>query len=135
MSWPQGGGGCCARRARAGSGAQASHPAAVKPELAAAGPSAVWSWDITNLHGPAKWTYYHLFCTNACGQSPVSSHCPSEFLVSKPPLFGYSCWQAVWAARSWELLTLNCCALPFGTPPPLGGRGKFGTPCERMQWE
>ena len=41
--------------------AQAAHPAAVKPELAAAGPNQVWSWDITKLHGPAKWTYYHLY--------------------------------------------------------------------------
>ena len=41
--------------------AQATHPAAVKPELAATGPNRVWSWDITKLHGPAKWTYYHLY--------------------------------------------------------------------------
>jgi putative transposase len=41
--------------------AQATHPAAVKPELAAAGPDQVWSWDITKLHGPAKWTYYYLY--------------------------------------------------------------------------
>ena len=41
--------------------AQATHPAAVKPELAAAGPNQVYSWDITKLHGPAKWTYYHLY--------------------------------------------------------------------------
>ena len=41
--------------------AQATHPAAVKPELAATGPGQVWSWDITKLHGPAKWTYYHLY--------------------------------------------------------------------------
>ena len=40
---------------------QATHPAAVKPELAADGPNQVWSWDITKLHGPAKWTYYHLY--------------------------------------------------------------------------
>jgi putative transposase len=40
---------------------QATHPAVVKPELAAAGPTQVWSWDITKLHGPAKWTYYHLY--------------------------------------------------------------------------
>ena len=40
---------------------QATHPAAVKPELAAAGPNQVWSWDITKLRGPAKWTYYHLY--------------------------------------------------------------------------
>ena len=41
--------------------AQATHPAAVKPELAADEPGQVWSWDITKLHGPAKWTYYDLY--------------------------------------------------------------------------
>jgi putative transposase len=41
--------------------AQATHPAKVKPELAAGAPNAVWSWDITKLRGPAKWTYYHLY--------------------------------------------------------------------------
>jgi putative transposase len=41
--------------------AQATHPAAVKPELMADGPNQVWSWDITKLHGPAKWTYYYLY--------------------------------------------------------------------------
>jgi putative transposase len=40
---------------------QATHPASVKPELIAATPNAVWSWDITKLHGPAKWTYYYLY--------------------------------------------------------------------------
>jgi putative transposase len=40
---------------------QAAHPATVKPELAATGPNQVYSWDITKLHGPAKWTYYHLY--------------------------------------------------------------------------
>jgi putative transposase len=40
---------------------QAVHPARVKPELVAEGPNSVWSWDITKLHGPAKWTYYHLY--------------------------------------------------------------------------
>jgi putative transposase len=41
--------------------AQATHPAAVKPELAADGPDQVYSRDITKLHGPVKWTYYHLY--------------------------------------------------------------------------
>lgn len=40
---------------------QATHPAAVKPELIATAPNQVWSWDITKLHGPAKWTYYYLY--------------------------------------------------------------------------
>jgi putative transposase len=40
---------------------QATHPARVKPELVATGPNQCWSWDITKLHGPAKWTYYYLY--------------------------------------------------------------------------
>jgi putative transposase len=40
---------------------QATHPAAVKPELVATLPNQVYSWDITKLHGPVKWTYYHLY--------------------------------------------------------------------------
>jgi putative transposase len=40
---------------------QASHPPATKPELLATRPNQVWSWDITKLLGPVKWTYYHLY--------------------------------------------------------------------------
>jgi putative transposase len=32
-----------------------------KPELLATGPNQLWSWDITKLLGPAKWTYYYLY--------------------------------------------------------------------------
>ena len=39
----------------------AAHPAAKKPELIATTPNEVWSWDITKLLGPAKWTYYYLY--------------------------------------------------------------------------
>jgi putative transposase len=39
----------------------ATHPATVKPELVAAAPNRVWSWDITKLAGPAKWTWYYLY--------------------------------------------------------------------------
>jgi putative transposase len=40
---------------------QATHPAAKKPELIATKPNQCWSWDITKLLGPAKWTYYYLY--------------------------------------------------------------------------
>jgi putative transposase len=40
---------------------QATHPAATKPELLATEPNQVYSWDITKLLGPAKWTYYYLY--------------------------------------------------------------------------
>ncbi|TDO47697.1 integrase-like protein [Kribbella sp. VKM Ac-2527] len=39
----------------------AVHPARVKPELVATKPNMCWSWDITKLHGPAKWSYYYLY--------------------------------------------------------------------------
>jgi len=40
---------------------QAVHPARVKPELVATKPNVCWSWDITKLHGPAKWSYFYLY--------------------------------------------------------------------------
>ena len=40
---------------------QLRHPKYKKPELLATGPNQVWSWDITKLLGPAKWTYFHLY--------------------------------------------------------------------------
>jgi putative transposase len=40
---------------------QATHPPRVRPELVATRPNEVWSWDITKLKGPTKWTYYYLY--------------------------------------------------------------------------
>jgi putative transposase len=40
---------------------QLRHPIYQKPELLALGPNQVWSWDITKLMGPAKWTYFYLY--------------------------------------------------------------------------
>ena len=40
---------------------QLRHPAYTKPELLAVAPNQVWSWDITKLKGPAKWTCFHLY--------------------------------------------------------------------------
>ena len=40
---------------------QLRHPAYKKPELLATAPNQVWSWDITKLLGPVKWTYYYLY--------------------------------------------------------------------------
>jgi putative transposase len=40
---------------------QLRHPNYKKPELLATGPNQVWSWDITKLLGPAKWTYFYLY--------------------------------------------------------------------------
>jgi putative transposase len=40
---------------------QLRHPVYHKPELLATAPNQVWSWDITKLLGPAKWTYFCLY--------------------------------------------------------------------------
>ena len=40
---------------------QLRHPQYKKPELLATAPNQVWSWDITKLLGPVKWTYYYLY--------------------------------------------------------------------------
>ena len=40
---------------------QLRHPHYRKPELLATRPNEVWSWDITKLAGPAKWTYFYLY--------------------------------------------------------------------------
>lgn len=40
---------------------QLRHPNYPKPQLVARAPNQVWSWDITKLLGPAKWTYFYLY--------------------------------------------------------------------------
>ena len=40
---------------------QLTHPAYAKPELLAEEPNRVWSWDISKLKGPAKWTSFYLY--------------------------------------------------------------------------
>jgi putative transposase len=40
---------------------QCRHPIYAKPELLATAPNQIWSWDITKLKGPEKWTYFYLY--------------------------------------------------------------------------
>ena len=40
---------------------QRDHPQYTKPELVATAPNQTWSWDITKLLGPKKWTYFYLY--------------------------------------------------------------------------
>ncbi len=40
---------------------QLRHPRYSAPELLATRPNEVWSWDITKLRGPSKWTYFYLY--------------------------------------------------------------------------
>jgi putative transposase len=40
---------------------QLRHPRYAAPELLATAPNQLWSWDITKLRGPVKWTYFYLY--------------------------------------------------------------------------
>jgi putative transposase len=40
---------------------QRTHTPAVRPELLANGPNQVWSWDISKVKGPRKWSYFYLY--------------------------------------------------------------------------
>ena len=40
---------------------QLTHPPYTKPELVATAPNRTWSWDITRLLGPKRWTYFSLY--------------------------------------------------------------------------
>ncbi len=40
---------------------QLRHPRYAAPELLATKPNQLWSWDITKLRGPVKWTYFYLY--------------------------------------------------------------------------
>jgi putative transposase len=40
---------------------QLTLPAYAKPELLAERPNELWSWDVSKLKGPAKWTYFYLY--------------------------------------------------------------------------
>jgi putative transposase len=40
---------------------QLTHPPYARPELLAERPNEVWSWDISKLKGPAKWTCFYLY--------------------------------------------------------------------------
>lgn len=40
---------------------QLRHPAYAAPELLATRPNELWSWDITKLRGPAKWSWFSLY--------------------------------------------------------------------------
>jgi putative transposase len=40
---------------------QLRHPSYAAPELLATSANEVWTWDITKLRGPLKWSYFHLY--------------------------------------------------------------------------
>jgi putative transposase len=57
--------------------AQLTHPAYGKPELLATALNEVWTWDITKLKGPAKWTCFHLYVI-----LDIFSRCVVDWLIA-----------------------------------------------------
>ena len=86
---------------------QIVHPVCQKPELLATAPNQLWSWDITKLLGPVKWTYFYLYVILDIFSRYVfsSSHTPSERRTSKArPITSSAFW---WAPVSIER-AINC---------------------------
>lgn len=59
----------------------------LKPELLTTAPNQLWSWDITKLKGPAKWTYFYLYVIldvfSRCVVSWMVATCKSAALAEK----------------------------------------------------
>jgi Transposase and inactivated derivatives len=64
---------------------QLRHPAYRKPELLAKAPNEVWSWDITKLMGPMKWSYYYLYVILDIFSRRVVGWCVAD--AESAPLF------------------------------------------------
>jgi putative transposase len=72
---------------------QATHPAAKKPELLATKPNQVYSWDITKLLGPAKWTYYYLYVIIDIYSRSTRGMCPAGcWPMPRTPPSPRPCW-------------------------------------------
>ena len=61
---------------------QLRHPAYRKPELIAELPHQVWSWDITKLMGPTKWSYFYLYVIL---ESSVAAWWVGAWLMQRAP--------------------------------------------------
>jgi len=72
---------------------QLSHPSYKKPELLATEPNQVWSWDITKLLGPVKWTYFYLYVIMDIFSRYVVGWmlAPAESAVLAEKLIGETC--------------------------------------------
>jgi putative transposase len=71
---------------------QLRHPDYRKPELLAEGPNRVWSWDITKLMGPTKWSYFYLYVILDIFSRRVVGWCvaDAESAVLFRPLFDHA---------------------------------------------
>jgi putative transposase len=91
---------------------QREHPAYTKPELVATGPIQVWSWDVTKLLGPKKWTYFYLY---------VLLDIFSRYVV------GWMVAERENSALAGHLITETCHKSATGVRSPIAHSGAEGT--------
>ncbi len=101
--------------------AQAARPARRKPELMAAGPSEVWSWDITKLAGPQRGVYYHLYV-----MIDIFSRCAVHFEVHATELGELAKGFITEAVRLNGGITPHAIHAGRGTMPALLRRNGWG---------
>ena len=71
---------------------QLTHPPYQKPELLATAPNQLWSWDITKLLGPAKWTYFYLYVILDVFSRYVTGWMVAMRKLQKPPTVPTEVW-------------------------------------------
>ena len=111
---------------------QLRHPVYKKPELLAQAPNEVWSWDITKLMGPAKWSYFYLYVIItvgawSAGVSPIARAQPCSRRCSRTPPPNIRrrkaslLYMPIAAARCVPRPP-HCCSLISVSPNPTAGR-------------
>jgi hypothetical protein len=78
---------------------QLVHPPYSRPELLAERPNQLWSWDITKLLGPAKWTYSYLRCHDVVLGTGAHVRCSSKGRKERHAAHGHDRWCAESVAR------------------------------------
>ncbi len=114
---------------------QREHPQYTKPELVATGVNQCWSWGVTKLLGPKKWTYYYLYLlldifSRYAGGWMVAEH-ENSALAGR--LIEETCHEQGVKPQGLILhsdrrapMTSKCTAQST-TPPPTAGRSSRGT--------
>jgi len=107
---------------------QLTHPSYAWPELLAERPNELWSWYISKLLGPEKWTYFHLFVILDEDEDPMAD-----------PIAGQegSCIENVEIGESIAARPVMIRKRPFPSrawPVPAPANGDFGVVANSRTW-
>jgi transposase InsO family protein len=90
---------------------QLRHPVYQKPELLAEKPNEVWSWDITKLMGPEKWSYFYLYVILDIFSRRVVGWCVAD--AESATLFK-RCSRMPWQSTARRLASSRCTPIAAG---------------------